>query len=71
MKHTVNASVSAIGPAYITPSIPNIIGRPTIRGIRNITCLVSDINTPFLGFPIAVKKLEDSGCKKQRNIPNK
>ena len=37
------AAASAIGPAYITPSIPINIGKMIMSGSRNNICLVSDI----------------------------
>ena len=55
------AAASAIGPAYITPSIPINIGKIITSGRRKITCLVRDIMIPRVAFPIEVKKLEDIG----------
>ena len=52
---STNAEVSAIGPAYMTPSIPKKTGKMTIRGSRKSTCLVRDIITPSLAFPMEVK----------------
>ena len=53
-KTTANtkAEVSAIGPAYMTPSIPKKNGKMTISGSRKKTCLVSDMITPSLAFPM-------------------
>lgn len=62
------ARKSAIGPAYIIPLIPAIIGNIIISGSRNIICLVSDKNIPRFGLPIAVKKLEVIGCIKLMNV---
>ena len=56
-----NAAASAIGPAYITPSIPIINEKITISGKRNSTCLVRDITIPSFAFPIDVKNPEDIG----------
>ena len=56
------AAASAIGPAYITPSIPIKIGKIIISGSRNNICLVSDINTPSLDLPIELKKFDVTGC---------
>ena len=53
---STNAEVSAIGPAYMTPSIPKKIGKTTISGSRKSTCLVRDMITPSLAFPMEVKK---------------
>ena len=58
---STNAEVSAIGPAYMTPSIPKKTGKMTIRGSRKSTCLVRDIITPSLAFPMEVKKQADIG----------
>lgn len=56
-----NAAASAIGPAYITPSIPIINEKTMINGKRNSTCLVRDITIPSFAFPIDVKNPEDIG----------
>ena len=58
---STNAEVSAIGPAYMTPSIPKKIGKMTISGSRKSTCLVRDMITPSLAFPMEVKKPADIG----------
>ena len=42
------------------PSMPKNSGRIRSRGTRKNTCLVSDKITPFTGFPMAAKKLEES-----------
>ena len=62
-KTTANtkAEVSAIGPAYMTPSIPKKNGKMTISGSRKKTCLVSDLITPSLAFPMEVKNPADIG----------
>ena len=70
-KHTIVATKSATGPAYITPSIPRKSGRIINNGKRKRICLVRDIKIPFFGFPIAVKKFAEIGCKKQRKIKNR
>ena len=38
---TIAAATSAIGPAYITPSMPMNFGKIRINGSKKITCLVS------------------------------
>ena len=53
------------------PSIPNIIGKTTIKGSRKIFCLVSARKVPFIGFPIAVLKVEVIGCIAFANVINK
>ena len=58
---STNAAASAIGPAYITPSIPINNGKIMINGRRKITCRVRDITIPSFAIPIEVKKLEDTG----------
>ena len=58
---SANAAASAIGPAYITPSIPINREKITINGRRKITCLVRDITTPSFAFPIEVKNPDDIG----------
>ena len=70
-KQTVAAIESDIGPENIIPSIPKTNGNTTRRGIRNITCLVKDKNTPLTGFPIAEKKLEEIICTPVNVIINK
>ena len=58
---SANAAASAIGPAYITPSIPINNGKIMINGRRKITCRVRDITIPSFAIPIEVKKPEDTG----------
>ena len=58
----INAIKSAMGPANNTPIIPNQKGSTTRRGIRKKTCLVNENSAPFIGLPMAVKKLEESNC---------
>ena len=67
----MNESTSAIGPAKSTPSKPNISGKQMISGVRKRTCLVSDMKIPLYGFPIDVKKFDESGCRKAVQIPNR
>ena len=57
----IAAIKSAIGPAYIMPSIPENRGRITIRGSRKIICLVRERKIPPFGLPMAVKKFEEIG----------
>lgn len=47
MKQIVNESTSATGPAYKTPSNPKKNGKRIINGVRNNTCLVSDMKIPL------------------------
>ena len=57
-----NAAIpSAIGPAYMIPSIPKNTGKIRIRGSKKIICLVRDKNSPLFGFPMDEKKFEVSG----------
>lgn len=68
---TAKAAASAIGPAYMTPSIPKKIGKITINGSRNKICLVRETTAPSLAFPIEVNPPEINGCNpftKVRNI---
>lgn len=58
---SANAAASAIGPEYITPSIPINNGKIMINGRRKITCRVRDITIPSFAIPIEVKKPEDTG----------
>ena len=58
---STNAAASAIGPAYITPSIPINSGKIMISGSKKITCRVIDITIPSFAIPIEVKKQEDIG----------
>ncbi len=62
---------SAIGPAYIIPSIPQINGKIIMRGNKNRICRVNDRNNPSLGFPIDEKKFDDNGCILLTNVKNK
>ena len=56
-----NAAASAIGPAYITPSIPIVTENTRINGKRNRTCLVRDMTIPSFALPMDVKKPDDTG----------
>ena len=67
---TAAAAPSAIGPAYITPSIPIKTGKISISGKRKITCLVSDTTIPSFAFPIEVKNPELIGCIPLMNVMN-
>ena len=69
--HTIAASRSATGPAYIIPSIPINNGNITISGSRNMICLVKAKKLPRFGLPIAVKKFELIGCRKLTKVKNK
>lgn len=64
------AAASAIGPAYITPSIPINNGKIKISGSRKSTCLVRDITIPSFAFPIEVKNPEDIGWIPFANVIN-
>ena len=67
----MNDNASAIGPAKRTPLNPKISGKQIISGVKKSTCLVRDMKIPFCGFPIDVKKFDDSGCRKAVNIPKR
>ena len=69
--HASAAVKSAIGPAYMIPSIPKNNGKIKISGNRKRICRVRDKMIPFLGLPIAVKKFDEIGCIKQIQIKNK
>ena len=62
---------SATGPAYMMPSIPTNNGKIIISGSKNKICLVKDNIIPLVGLPIAVKKLDEIGCKKIKKVKNK
>ena len=69
--HAAAAIRSATGPAYMIPSIPMINGRIKMSGSRNMICLVRESTIPVFGFPIAVKKFDEIGCAKFKNVKNK
>ena len=50
------------------PSIPTNNGKIIISGSKNKICLVKDNIIPLVGLPIAVKKLDEIGCKKFKNV---
>lgn len=52
------AAPSAMGPAYMTPSMPIKSGKMTMSGSRNKIWRVRDMNTPRRALPIELKKLE-------------
>ena len=52
------------------PSIPTNNGKIIISGSKNKICLVKDNIIPLVGLPIAVKKLDEIGCKKFKNVKN-
>ena len=58
---SANAAASAIGPAYITPSIPINNGKKMNNGRRKTTCRVRDITKPNYAIPKEEKKPEDTG----------
>ena len=62
------AKKSAIGPAYISPSMPKNLGNRIINGIRQSSCLVIPRKVPFAGLPIDEKKLDESGCILFKNV---
>ena len=68
---TAKARKSAIGPAYISPSMPKISGKIKRSGSKNKICLVRDRNIPLFGFPMDVKKFDVIGCKKLTKVKNK
>ena len=49
------AILSATGAAYMTPWIPQKMGRISKRGRRKMICLVREMNRPFVAFPMEVK----------------
>ena len=55
------AAPSAMGPAYMTPSMPIKSGKMTMSGSRNKIWRVRDMNTPRRALPIELKKLEVTG----------
>ncbi len=62
---------SEIGPAKRIPSIPKIIGKIRIKGIRNKICLVNDKKRPFFALPMEVKKVAVSGCRQLAQVQHK
>ena len=62
---------SAIGPANITPLMPIAIGRKIIRGSKKMICRVRDRKVPMPARPMAVKKLDEIGCKALRKVQNR
>ena len=48
---------SAMGPAYITPSIPQMAGKMRMRGMRKIICRVREMRMPIFARPMAVKEV--------------
>ena len=58
----MNAIPSAAGPANRMPSRPKNKGRMSTSGMRKMTCRVMESRSPFTGFPIAAKKLEEISC---------
>ena len=67
---TIAAAASAIGPAYITPSMPMNFGKIRINGSKKITCLVSDTTIPSFALPIEVKNPDDIGWIPFANVIN-
>ena len=67
---TTTAALSAMGPAYMTPSIPRKRGKIKIRGMRKITCRVRAISAPRLALPMEVKKLAVMGWKALASVIN-
>ena len=65
------AARSAMGPAYIMPSIPMKIGKRMINGSKKRICLVSDKKIPLTGFPMAVKKVEVTGWIPFKKVANR
>ena len=55
------AKKSAAGPANMSPSIPKNLGNIIINGIKHSNCLVIPRKVPFAGFPMEVKKFDESG----------
>lgn len=71
MIDTIPARESAIGPAYMIPSIPINSGMIKSKGKRKKICLVRDKKVPRFGFPIDVKKFELIGCIKLIKVQNR
>ena len=67
---SIAATLSATGPAYITPSIPQSIGKITISGSRQMICLVKERKIPLLAFPMEVKKFDVIGWIPFKNVQN-
>ena len=65
------AARSAIGAAYMMPSMPRKSGNSNSSGSRKIICLVNERKIPRFGLPIAVKKFEVIGCRKFKNVKNR
>lgn len=55
----INAMVSDTGATSITPSIPRIVGKISISGIRKMACRERESIIPLNDFPMAEKKFED------------
>ena len=53
------------------PSIPKNNGRIKISGSKNKICRVMDKNNPLTGWPIAVKNVEEIGCRQFKNVQKK
>ena len=64
------AKVSAMGAAYMMPSIPHRRGKMTINGNRKMICRVKLKNVPIFGFPMEVKKVDDMGWMLLMNTQN-
>lgn len=63
------AAPSAMGPAYITPSmLPMTLGSRIIRGSRKMICRVIEIKMPILALPMEVKKLAVRGWMPLRKV---
>lgn len=67
----IAASKSAVGPAYMIPSMPKNIGNMTRDGSRNMICLVKARNVPIFGLPMAEKNVDDEGWMLLMNVKNR
>ena len=68
---TTPATKSAIGPAYMMPSMPINSGRITINGSKKRIWRVRDRKIPFFGYPIAVNRFDAIGCTQCKNVKNR
>ena len=64
------AAPSAMGPAYITPSIPQRKENSRISGSRKMICLVIEIIMPSFALPMEVKKFDVRGCRPLAKVKN-
>lgn len=53
------------------PSMPKNSGKIKMSGKRKRICRVIDKNNPLIGWPMAVKNVEEIGCKQFKNVQKK